>query len=165
MRLRPYMVSADYEYLAKWVEDERIHALWCANKIPYPLSADKLQEILDIEAKYRNSHAYIVTEDDGERIGFFVLAVNLVENYGHLKFVVINDKLRGQGYGTQMSKLILKFAFEICGVLSVQLNVFDINESAIKSYSKVGFVIDSITKDAFSYKEEIWGRCHMMISK
>ena len=30
MRIRPYIESRDYEYIEKWVDNEKIHALWCA---------------------------------------------------------------------------------------------------------------------------------------
>lgn len=35
MNLRPYNHQEDYPYLEKWISDERTHALWCANRIPY----------------------------------------------------------------------------------------------------------------------------------
>ena len=28
MRIRPYIPNKDYEYLSKWIDDERIHAFW-----------------------------------------------------------------------------------------------------------------------------------------
>ena len=40
MRIRPYIESKDYKYLEKWIDSERIHALWCANQIPYPVSKE-----------------------------------------------------------------------------------------------------------------------------
>lgn len=44
MRLRPYIHSKDYDYIHSWVTDERTNALWCANLVPYPMTAEKLQE-------------------------------------------------------------------------------------------------------------------------
>lgn len=165
MRLRPYIPSIDYEYLQKWTNDERTHALWCVNLIPYPMTSKKLQEILDKDAQDWGGCAYVATKDAGEQVGFFVLSVNVSNNSGFLKFVIVNDELRGKGYGTQMIKLMLRFAFDIAGVSSVQLNVFDINDSARRCYSNVGFIQDDIVTNAFTFKSESWGRCHMLISK
>lgn len=165
MRLRPYIPLIDYEYLQKWVNSERTHALWCANLVPYPITSNEFQEILNKDAQDWGGCAYIVTSDDGEQIGFFVLSVNTSNNSGFAKFIIINNELRGKGYGTQMIKLMLKFAFEIVGVSSVQLNVFDSNDNAKRCYSKAGFVQDSLVANAFTYKGESWGRCHMLISK
>ncbi len=165
MRLRPYIPSKDYEYIQQWIPDERTHALWCANFIPYPMTREKMQDVLDKDAQDWNGCAYVATQDDGKLIGFFVLAVNLSNNSGFLKFVLINNELRGKGYGTQMIKLMLKYAFDIQGVSSVQLNVFDANHSARKCYLNAGFMEDSIATNAFTFMNESWGRCHMVALK
>ena len=47
----------------------------------------------------------------------------------------------------------------------VQLNVFDEDVAAKHCYEKVGFVEESISKNAFPYKDEQWSRCHMVIRK
>ena len=151
--------------MQNWVADEREHALWCANLIPYPMTAKKLQDVLEKDAHDWGGCAYVATEDDGKLVGFFVMAVDVSNNSGYLKFVIVDNKLRGNGYGTQMIKLMLKYAFDIAGVSSVQLNVFDTNDKAKKCYSNIGFIEDSIVKNAFTYKEESWGRSHMVITK
>jgi len=92
MRLRPYISSIDYDYLQRWVDNERTHALWCANRIPYPMTSGELQEFLDKDARDLGGCAYVATKDDGEPIGFFVLAVNTSNNVGFLKFVIVNHE-------------------------------------------------------------------------
>lgn len=165
MRLRPYIPLKDYEYIQNWISDERVHALWCANLIPYPMTSEELQSVLDKDALDWGGCVYVATEDDGKLIGFFVLAVNVVNNTGFLKFVIIDNELRGKGYGTQMIKLLLRYAFDIAGVSSVQLNVFDANMNAKKCYLKAGFTEDGFSANAFTFKNESWGRCHMVVSK
>ena len=61
-----------------------------------------------------------------------------------------------------MVALILKYAFDITGVSEVHLNVFDVNIGARKCYSNAGFIEKSIVKDAFTFENEQWGRCHMV---
>lgn len=165
MRLRPYISDCDYEYLEKWIQDERVHALWCANLISYPISREGLTFVLEKGAKEWHDSAYVATEDDGRPVGFFAYSVNLAENSGFLKFVVVDNELRGQGYGSGMLKLILDYAFRITGAASVQLNVFDVNEAARRCYSKAGFRERSIAENVFAYKGESWGRCNMVISR
>lgn len=165
MRLRPYIHAKDYQYVEKWTNNERIHSLWCANLIPYPMTEKNLQDILAKDSEKWGSSPYVVTEDSGTPIGFFAYSVNTSDNSGFLKFILLDDKLRGKGYGTQMLTLVLKYAFEITGVSSVQLNVFDINTNAKRCYSNVGFKQNNIVRNSFTYKKEFWGRCHMVISK
>ena len=98
-------------------------------------------------------------------IGFFIYIVDVAEKTGFLKFIMLNNEIRGRGYGTQMLALALNYAFEKTGVLSVSLNVFDINYGAKKCYQKLGFIENSILKDAFSFQDEKWARCHMTVTK
>ena len=165
MRLRPYLNELDYKYLEEWVNDERVHALWCANLIPYPLSKESVNAVLEKDAGKWGGYAYIVQEDDGTPAGFFCYSVNQVDNSGFLRFVVLNPRLRGKGYGTQMIKLALKYAYDITGVSSVRINVFDVNTPARKCYEKAGFTLNTVQEAVFTYQDEVWGRCCMTAVK
>lgn len=165
MRIRPYIEIKDYEYLEKWIDNEKIHALWCANLIPYPLTRDNLHSILEKSAIDWTDSAYVATEDNGKVIGFFCYSINIDDNTGFFKFIIVDNKERGKGYGKEMLHLALKYAFNITGVELVQLNVFDKNIAAKHCYEKVGFVERNITKNVFTYKDELWNRCNMVITK
>ena len=136
--------------------------MWCANLIPYPLTEAGLREFLKKDAQEWGGCAHTITDDAGTPTGFFVYAVNDVNNFGFLKFLILDSQLRGKGLGTQMISLILKYAFEITGVSEVRLNVFDVNRSARKCYSKVGFVEQDIAENVFAFEDEQWGRCYMV---
>lgn len=165
MRIRPYIESIDYEHIEKWVGDEKNHALWCANLIPYPVTKENLHVFLEKTAVEWTDSAYVATENNGKTIGFFCYSINVDDNTGFLKFVIIDHNLRGKGYGKEMLKLALQYAFEITGVKLVRLNVFDENIVAKHCYEKVGFIEESITKNVFTYKNESWDRCHMAATK
>ena len=109
--------------------------------------------------------AYIATENNGQPIGFFCYSVNPTDNIGFLKFIIINNLKRGKGYGKEMLNLALQYAFQITGAAAVQLNVFSENTAAKQCYEKVGFVGRKIDKDVFPYKDELWSRCNMIMSK
>ena len=163
LRIRPYTESRDYGYIERWIDDERMHALWCANLIPYPVTPENLRSLLEKNAAEWADCAYIVTDSNGENIGFFCYSVNADENTGFLKFIIIDRDKRGLGYGREMLKLALKHAFDITGVKLVRLNVFDENAAAKHCYEKVGFVEESIVENIFPYKNESWSRCLMVI--
>ena len=109
--------------------------------------------------------AYVATENNGQVIGFFCYSINTEDNIGFLKFVIVDKTKRGKGYGKQMLNLALQYAFQITGAKAVQLNVFNENISAKSCYEKVGFVERNIDKNAFVYKDELWSRCNMIVSK
>lgn len=165
MRIRPYIESRDYEYLAKWIDNERLHALWCANRIPYPLTRQGLHDFLEKSAAERADSAYVATDDDGKAIGFFVYSVNPDDNAGFLKFIVVDSEMRGTGCGKAMLQTALQYAFHITGAEAVRLNVFDGNAAAKRCYEKAGFTTESIMEGAFSYKDELWSRRCMVVFK
>lgn len=144
---------------------KKSHALWCANLIPYPVTKENLHAFLEKTAIEWTDSAYVATETSGKIIGFFCYSINVDDNTGFLKFVIVDHSLRGKGYGKEMLKLALQYAFEITGVKSVQLNVFDESIIAKHCYEKVGFIEESITQNVFRYKNESWDRCHMIITK
>ncbi len=108
---------------------------------------------------------FVVTDDGGNRIGFFRYALNTESSEGFLASVIVDNKLRGKGYGREMIQLALQYAFEITGAELVQLNVFSENTEAKRCYERVGFAERYVEKDVFTYKDELWSRCNMTISK
>lgn len=164
MRLRPYQ-NKDFDMISQWISEERSHALWCANLIPYPLEKRSFDHVLqEMEERFGDS-PFVATTDDGKVVGFFCFSVNLNTNEGMLKFVVIDHTIRDKGYGSEMLKLAVKYAFEIAKADAVYLNVFPENPRAKKCYAKVGFKVRSLTENVFCFKDESWGRCNMIITR
>jgi RimJ/RimL family protein N-acetyltransferase len=57
--------------------------------------------------------------------------------------ILIGDPAhRGGGYGTEAMRLACRFAFEEVGMERVELSTFDFNTRAVRSYEKVGFVVE-----------------------
>lgn len=46
---------------------------------------------------------------------------------------------RSKGYGTETTRLMLDYAFNVVGLHSVMLRVFDFNPAAVRAYKKAGF--------------------------
>ena len=165
MRIRPYIPNKDYEFLSKWIDNERTHAFWCANRLSYPVTQKSFHDFLEKISMDGTESAYVATENDGQVIGFFCYSINTETDIGFLKFVIVDKAKRGKGYGKEMLNLALRYAFQITGAKAVQLNVFNENTLAKHCYEKVGFVERNIAKDAFAYKDELWSRCNMIVSK
>lgn len=163
MRLRPFLPD-DFESIKDWITDERSHAMWCANLIKYPLERENFFSVMkEIGTRFGDA-PFLATDDNGKPVGFFCYSLNLETNEGMLKFVMVNPKMRGQGYGRQMLRLVLDYAFSITKAGAVQLNVFPENIGAKKCYEHAGFIERSTMPGAFAYKDEVWGRCNMVFS-
>lgn len=165
MRLRPYIHAKDYATVHKWIHDERTHALWCANLIPHPLTESNFLKFLQKDAMDWEGCAFVAMDEDGTLLGFFVLSVNVSDNSGFIKLVVVNNEFRGRGYGDRMIKLLQQYAFNIAGVSCLRINVFDVNESARKCYARNGFVEDSFAPNVITFQDESWGRYHLICRK
>ena len=165
MRIRPYIPNKDYEFLSKWIDNERTHAFWCANRLSYPITQKSFHDFLEKISMDWTDSAYVATENNGQVIGFFCYSINTKDNIGFLKFVIIDNTKRGKGYGKEMLNLALLYAFQITGAKAVKLNVFDENTLAKQCYEKVGFVERNIDRNVFAYKDELWSRCNMITSK
>lgn len=164
MRIRPYL-NKDFDMISQWITDERTHALWCANLVAYPLEKKGFDDLLQqMEERFGDS-PFVATTDDGKVVGFFCFSVDLNTNEGMLKFVVVDNSIRNKGYGCEMLKLAVKYAFDIAKADAVHLNVFSENLGAKKCYQKVGFKERTLTENAFSFKDELWGRCNMIITR
>ena len=117
---------------------------WCSDRFEnFPISED------DIIKKYVENNGDCPEEDN-----FFPMTAFTSEQIvGHLimrytnpqktvlrfGFVIVDNSFRGKGYGKQMLKLAMDFAFNILKVEKVTLGVFDNNPAAYLCYKSVGF--------------------------
>lgn len=157
LRLRPWLKN-DFQHLQTWIPDRRTHALWAADKVPFPLSQKGFSALTEHCEQDSGGTAWTCTKSDGIPVGCFLLSIREKNNSAFVAHVIIDPELRGKGYGTLMMKLLLKYAFEIAGVESVKLSVFDCNPAARKCYENAGFHEVSYTPDAFRFEKEVWGR-------
>ena len=165
MRLRPFILDKDFDAIKDWIADERINAMWCANHFKFPLEKSDFESVVKKFADNFDESPFVATDNDGNLVGYFGYSLNLETNEGMLGFVMVNPKMRGKGYGKQMLKLALEYAFNISKADSVQLNVFPENIPAKKCYESVGFKERNLTPDAFAFKDECWARCNMAVYK
>ena len=61
---------------------------------------------------------------------------------------------RGEGLGTEATGLVLDFAFGELGLYRVELEVFDFNLRAQKSYAKNGFTVEGVKRGGLLWAGE-----------
>ena len=129
------------------------------------IGKNNFDDVMEEHALNYEDCAFVAIDDGDKVAGFFCYSLNGQNNEGMLKFIVVDPKMRGKGYGKQMLKLALEYAFNISKANSVQLNVFQENISAKKCYESVGFKERNLTSNAFAFKDECWARCNMAVYK
>lgn len=84
------------------------------------------------------------------------------DNGSALFHITIGEKdLWGRGYGTEATRLMLDHAFSTMGLHRVSLAVFSFNERAIRSYEKVGFVVEGRAREAIFRDGRFWDEISM----
>lgn len=142
MRLRQYK-SCDAAKIENWIKDEDTFLKWGGNHFgQFPING----EIID--KKYTNENGdckekdnfypWIAFTDEDGVVGHFIMRYlhgdNKILRFG---WVIVDDSIRGKGYGTKMLCKGLEYAFNILGVDKVTIGVFENNEIAHTCYKKV----------------------------
>ena len=165
MKIRSFDPDNDFDVIRNWITDERTHMLWCAGRIPFPMSRTAFLDFLDDIASRNGDVPYVATWEDGRPAGFYTYSGNKDTKEGMLKFVVVDPEERGKGVAGEMLKRALNAAFEDGTIEAVHLNVFSANTGARRCYEKAGFVERNTTSGAFEYKGESWDRCNMIVRR
>ena len=93
-----------------------------------------------IESKKNNDYDFSIVLNDDTIIGnISLMHVDLVSGKATLGIFIGDEENRNKGYGTEAIKLLVDYGFNILRLHNIDLNVFDFNEGAIKSYKKAGF--------------------------
>lgn len=155
MKLRNYIGEKDFSVIQSWSGDDRMHTLWCANHFQYPLDKGNFEQVLEKNKMDWNDSVFVATDDCGKQVGFACLATNYETNSGYFKYVIIDSKQRGQGYGEKMINLLITYARNCACLDSVALAVYATNIGALRCYEKAGFTkVNESESNVFS--NETW---------
>lgn len=143
LRLRPYK-PCDAKTILGWCRDELTFRRWTGDRYDkFPITEKDMNE------KYMSCNGdcseadnfYPMTAFDESGIaGHFIFRyTDELKKVLRIGFVILDDAKRGKGYGKEMIKLALKYAFEIFRAEKVTIGVFDNNLSAYHCYKNAGF--------------------------
>jgi RimJ/RimL family protein N-acetyltransferase len=79
-------------------------------------------------------------------IGFFGLYVDLIHGEAWVGIGIGERDFWSKGYGTDMMKICLRYAFLELGVQRVSLGLHEYNPRALRSYEKAGFKLEGHTR-------------------
>lgn len=84
----------------------------------------------------------------GRAVGsVYIRDIDPVHKKGEYGIFIGEDEARGQGFGTEAAKLMIRYAFEKLGLHKLFLRVFADNPCAIRSYEKAGFEKEAYLRD------------------
>ena len=143
MRLRPYK-PWDAERVLSWVQDEETFRRWTTDRYDhYPIvPADMNRKYFDCNGDCPEPDNFypMTAVKDGVPVGHLIMRFADEEKATlRFGFVIVDNTKRGSGYGKEMLRLALKFAFEIMKVQKVTIGVLENNPGAYRCYKSVGF--------------------------
>ena len=154
MTLRPFTVD-DAPIILSWIKDITAFRKWSADR--YPTFPPKPK---DMVGQYESDVIFPFTaiDNDGKIVGHIMLRYpDSSKTVIRLGFVIVDDNLRGKGYGKQMLQLAIQKAKNEFGAKKITLGVFDNNLSAFHCYESVGFKVigtDGCTIDGKEWTEK-----------
>lgn len=107
---------------------------------------------------YNNAvnHPYIWhIEFEKKYIGGIKLTLNEQDIRARYACGIQDSTKLGMGLGTEATKLILDYAFNVLKLHKVDLRVLEYNIRAINSYKKCGFIVEGVDREG-AYIEEKW---------
>lgn len=167
IRLRPYK-ACDAQTITKWLKDEYAFRQWSADRYEkYPITSADMNLYYDRDRD--NGQSWAMTAfDDTDIVGHFTMRFPNSNCFDEIRlgFVVIDDNMRGKGYGKEMLSLAIRYAFDFVKVKKISLGVFENNEAAIKCYEACGFQrVKPENVENYHCMGEIWNCIEMELVK
>lgn len=137
----------DEALLRRWMNDPRVR-----RNITHrpPINAAREREWIENLGKEKTDYPFgIVLKQGDQLIGATGLRnVNFIARSATFGLVIGDVNRHGQGYGTEATRLVLKFAFQELNLNRVDLSVVGSNWRAIRVYQKCGFVPEGCLRQA-----------------
>ena len=133
----------------RWQRDTEFHRLADGNPARME-SEKKIKEWVEKQNEdgsqpQRYSFSVRTLEED-KHIGFCVLWVDMIHKEAWVGIGIGDREFWGRGYGTDMMKLCLQYAFMELNMQRVSLGLHEYNPRALRSYEKAGFRLEGRTR-------------------
>jgi RimJ/RimL family protein N-acetyltransferase len=123
--------------VAQWSNDLRVSIR--TGDISDMITVDAQREYLN-GMNERGYAFYIVDSENDEAIGVIrLMRISHIHRNAVLGMFIGDSNHRNKGIGTEATKLILDFAFNVINLRNIMIETFSFNERAINLCKKIGF--------------------------
>jgi diamine N-acetyltransferase len=121
-----------------------------------------IAETMQANAQLEPSAANFTIYDrrDGEPVGTCSLD-DISHRHRRASFGILLGERRGQGLGTEATRLTLDWAFNALSLMNVLLEVYPWNAGAIRAYEKAGFKVVGRRRQALLHHGRRWDEIYM----
>jgi RimJ/RimL family protein N-acetyltransferase len=147
----------DLPAVARWYRDSDYMRRLDAD-IAAPKTEKQVAEFIEEQQKSATGFAFAIRPINSEDlIGYCGLEQILWSQQTTWLAIGIGEAAqRGQGYGTEAIRLLLRFAFDELNLRRVQLTVFSYNDTAIRLYEKLGFQREGVFREFLHRDGELY---------
>lgn len=152
MKLRPFNIS-DATTILSWTKNKSEFRKWSADRYAnYPATPEDMAHQYDAD----NIHPLTAEDEEGKIVGHIMIRIPDLSQPQKLRlgFIIVDDSLRGNGYGKQLILQTIEYAKLHLNATHISLGVFLNNPSALHCYESAGF--KTIGKESYPIDEEIW---------
>ncbi|MCD6385677.1 GNAT family N-acetyltransferase [Candidatus Sumerlaeota bacterium] len=151
--LRPVELE-DAEFLAFCLNSPDIRPTFFTN---FPTNASRQTEL--IRNLYKDSREYvpfiICEKKQGQAVGITAFhRMDLVSRTAIYSIIIPEKKNWDKGYGTEATRLMVAYGFDVLNLNRIQLHVSALNTRGIKVYENVGFVKEGLLRQAMYHNDE-----------
>ena len=128
---------------------------------------DDLKEYIHSRKKNPNCLFFgIFIKDNNEHIGNVKLEpIDFEKKTSEFGMMIGEKKYWEKGIGTEVTRLVVNYAFNELNLKKIRLGVIPENKAAIRVYEKVGFKITKIEKDKIRHGDKLFDHMIMEIEK
>lgn len=149
------------EKVAKWSNDLEVAIRTgdISDKITYEVQREYLKGMNN------GGHAfYIVAKENNEAVGIArLMRVNLINRTATMGMFIGEKNNRNKGMGTEATKLLLDFGFNVLNLKNIMIETFSFNERAIQACKKAGFKEIGRRRKAITYGTKEFDEVYMDI--
>ena len=149
--LRPFQAGDAEESSRVWTPELRY--MYGGSRIAGGRPAAESRQ-RDHEQIAASGEHHFAIEADGRYIGWLGLRVNDAEQGASYRIGIENPEYWGRGCGTEVARLVLRYAFATLGLHRVHLKVAAYNVRACRCYEKAGFRVEGTLRHSFQVDGE-----------
>ena len=162
MELRKF-TQKHYATLISWFPTEADLIQWGGLKLRHPLDDSQLNAMLEKKTGNLPDKRCWMAFHGGSLVGHAQLIFDWKNGNAALCRVAIAPEFRGRKLAAPMLELVVAEAFNYPQLMRLELNVFSFNQSAIRTYKRLGFLTEGTRRSSAAIGEERWDTVIMAI--
>ena len=143
----------DAPIILGWIKNKTDLRKWSADRYrDYPATPDEMAQLYAPD----NMTPLTAEDENGNVIAHIAIRIPDIANPKAVKlgFIIVDDSLRGKGYGKELIRQTIDYARKNLNATSISLGVFKNNPPALHCYESVGF--RKIGLETYNIDEDTW---------